>query len=85
MSYAEPSPWSDVYVWRNGKVLHCEALGKTYTATEAQSMYDHLRMHQRKGDRVPDAALERLWHEARGLPYRTDVERSLKALKSLRG
>lgn len=93
MSYAEPSPWSDVYVygtsgWPYGAddkpVIVCESSGKSFVAKSAQEMWDHLRMHQRKGDKVPDKALERLWHEAKGLPYETDVERELRVLKGLR-
>lgn len=78
MSYANTDT---LYVWSDGKTLYCESDGKEFTCTSPQEMWDHLRTHQRKGDYVPRDALERLWHEARGLPYETDVERSLKALK----
>lgn len=85
MSYAEPNPWSDVYVWRDGERLHCEAEGRKYTCETEREMYQHLRMHVRKGDKVPDKALERLWHEMNGLPYETDIERVLRALRTSRG
>jgi hypothetical protein len=88
MSYARPGEDSDVYVWSDGKTLYCE-LGdgerefpsSKFSTRSHQEMHDHLLMHRRRGESVPDAALERLWHEARGLPYETPVEAALRELR----
>lgn len=88
MSYAEPGPNSDVYVWSDGRTLHCEMPGpsnrpRTFTCVHADDMWEHLRSHLRRGDKVPHTALDRLWHEARGLPYETDVEAALRELRDV--
>lgn len=85
MSYAQIGEDSDVYVWSNGDDLFCESEGKTFVCGQPRLMIEHLEMHKRRGHKVPDKALERLWHEHWGLPYETDVERSLKALRGLSG
>lgn len=84
MSYARPGEGSDVYVWGDGKLLHCEAEGKTYTTTSHEEMWEHLRMHRRRGHTVPEKALDRLWCEARGFPYETDVQAAMRTLKEMR-
>ena len=83
MAYCRPGEGSDVYVYRTGDVLTCHAEGKAFTTTDEQSMIDHLMLHRRRGQKVPERTLERLWHEARGLPYETDVEAALKEARGL--
>lgn len=73
MSYCRMSGDSDVYVIASttlqpigGKarqiwVCYCEA--ESYVADTRKQMLNHLEYHKRKGDRVPDYAIERLKKE----------------------
>jgi len=84
LSYARQGEGSDVYVYRGG-ALFCmggfHSAWLTYeTASEAE-MLEHLHRHMDAGDEVPETALLRLIAERDGVPYETEVERVLKALR----
>lgn len=81
MSYARPGEGSDVYVYATGPILHCHYGNQLYETESHQEMHDHLMLHRSRGHAVPERALERLWCEARGLPFESDVEASLRALR----
>ena len=83
MSYAEPGLHSDVYVWSDGEVIYCDALGKRFETTSRQQMMEHLWLHRRRGHKVPDEALDRLYAELMGIPYETAVEAELRHLRAL--
>lgn len=83
MSYARIGEFgSDVYVYRDtAGVLFCQSVGKAFGCTDEQEMIDHLRSHRRRGQNVPQRALDRLEAERDGLPWETDVEAALRELK----
>jgi hypothetical protein len=60
---------SDVYVIEGFKGLWCVNCGYskkgTYVTKSHKQMINHLRMHRRMGNKVPDRAMERLRRELR--------------------
>ncbi len=65
MSYARFFS-DDVYVFASPKGLMCQMcsfgdmLESTFTAESTQEMIDHLKAHQRKGDRMPSTIFDEL-------------------------
>jgi hypothetical protein len=57
----------DVYVFASPKGLMCQMcsfgdmLESTFSAESTQEMVDHLKAHQKKGDRMPSTIFDELW------------------------
>lgn len=68
MSYARFGE-GDVYVYSSGTGVVCvmcsfgDLLEDTFRAESTQEMVDHLKAHERAGDRVPARTIPDLWRE----------------------
>ena len=82
MSYCRTGEDSDIYVYRKRpNLLVCHSETGSFEASTEQEMIEHLLLHRRRGQRVPERALDRLKAERDGIPYETDVERALREMK----